>query len=475
MRPWARLLTLAICALLASQASAQVYPNIPANTFLGRLGSGNPGPPQPIPFALLSGQVLSNISGDCTVSAGGVITCTKTNGVNFGTFATQSYATPPAIGGTTPNTGSFSSLSATGNITTNITGSTQCVTANSSGVLSGTGKICSTPPGEYLLSHGTGAWVCTAPDGSIVSTVGTTTDGIAECNAAAISNNGNLRAVCPAVGNASRLDASSDITLGGAIISYNFNGCNLAFSGGKRLIFDSMVNGSSLNWNGGNIICQSNATNCVYIHPTLSVGGVYTFNPTYFSLPFVGVGCASNGAVSSVIDFDTTFGHTVSHNTAIYAGKYNIGFVDGFDGAHNCAVSGVKVENPTNGFEGFGQNDIYIGYIQGFTTNGIQSGTSALTQATQALGSNHWRFTIGATASSTNGVLTYGFLDRWEGQITVNGVTITNGINFAATTANGNWFSIPQIDATNPVVDSSTTVKNYGFFNGGGYKTGGTW
>lgn len=35
------------------------------------------------------------------------------NGTAFGTFATQNYATPPAIGGTTPNTGAFSTLTAT--------------------------------------------------------------------------------------------------------------------------------------------------------------------------------------------------------------------------------------------------------------------------------------------------------------------------------------------------------------------------
>jgi hypothetical protein len=60
----------------------------------------------------------------------------------LGTFADQNYATPPAIGGTTPAAGAFSTLSATGNLTTNVTGSTQCLQANTSGVVSGTGSSC---------------------------------------------------------------------------------------------------------------------------------------------------------------------------------------------------------------------------------------------------------------------------------------------------------------------------------------------
>jgi hypothetical protein len=62
--------------------------------------------------------------------------------LGLGTFATQDYASPPAIGGTSPAAGAFTTLSATGNLTTNITGSTQCLHVNSSGVVSGTASDC---------------------------------------------------------------------------------------------------------------------------------------------------------------------------------------------------------------------------------------------------------------------------------------------------------------------------------------------
>lgn len=54
-------------------------------------------------------------SGDATINTGtGAVTVTATNGSAFGTFATQNFATPPALGGTTPNTAVFSSVTLTG-------------------------------------------------------------------------------------------------------------------------------------------------------------------------------------------------------------------------------------------------------------------------------------------------------------------------------------------------------------------------
>lgn len=88
---------------------------------------------------VIGGQTLT---GDCTLSTA-TITCLKTNGVNFGTFATQNFATPPAIGGTTPAAGSFTTMNLTGNLTTNITGGgTQCAQLSNTGVMSGTGAVC---------------------------------------------------------------------------------------------------------------------------------------------------------------------------------------------------------------------------------------------------------------------------------------------------------------------------------------------
>lgn len=91
-----------------------------------------------------SGTTITNgdLSGDCTTSGALVVTCTKSSGTAFGTFAFQSFAAPPAIGAVTPAAGNFTTLTASGTLQTNVTGSLQCLHANSSGVVLGTGSDC---------------------------------------------------------------------------------------------------------------------------------------------------------------------------------------------------------------------------------------------------------------------------------------------------------------------------------------------
>jgi hypothetical protein len=59
------------------------------------------------------------------------------NGTIAGTALSAYLAAPPAIGGTTPAAGAFSSLKDTG-----ISGSTQCLHASTAGIISGTGSDC---------------------------------------------------------------------------------------------------------------------------------------------------------------------------------------------------------------------------------------------------------------------------------------------------------------------------------------------
>ncbi|MDB5483043.1 MAG: 1-(5-phosphoribosyl)-5-((5-phosphoribosylamino) methylideneamino) imidazole-4-carboxamide isomerase [Caulobacteraceae bacterium] len=118
------------------------------------------------------------LAGDCTIAVP-TITCLKTNGVSFGTAATQNtgvsgavigllngnntesgaltfsgsvagsalstyLASPPAIGGAVAGAGTFSSLKDTG-----VTGSAQCLHVDTTGALTGTGADCAgaTSPG----------------------------------------------------------------------------------------------------------------------------------------------------------------------------------------------------------------------------------------------------------------------------------------------------------------------------------------
>ncbi len=116
----------------------------------------------------------SGVSNRCTFSqvATGISTI-----LGLGTFATANAATPPAIGGTTPNAGSFSSLDLT-----NIIGLTQCLHVNASGFVSGTGSDCGAGGGGGSFSAltsginstatmivGTGATLSTTGSGTITA------------------------------------------------------------------------------------------------------------------------------------------------------------------------------------------------------------------------------------------------------------------------------------------------------------------
>ena len=72
-----------------------------------------------------------------TAPAGGSFTTLSASSTVTGAGFSTYLASPPAIGGTTPAAGSFSSLQDTG-----ITGSTQCIHADTSGNLTGTGSDC---------------------------------------------------------------------------------------------------------------------------------------------------------------------------------------------------------------------------------------------------------------------------------------------------------------------------------------------
>lgn len=123
-----------------------------------------------------AGTVITSgdLSGDCSTSGSLVITCTKSNGTAFGTFAAQNYATPPAIGGTTPAGGAFTTLAA-------------------SSTVSGAGFITyfASPPAFGSVTPNSGAFTTLAASAGITS--GSPTggnEGAGTINAVTIYQNG---------------------------------------------------------------------------------------------------------------------------------------------------------------------------------------------------------------------------------------------------------------------------------------------
>ena len=110
-----------------------------------------------------AGQITSSpTTGAVIVGLPATITANETfsgaltfSGSIAGSGLTNYLASPAAIGGTVPAAGNFTTLGATGNLTTNITGLTQCVHANTAGVLSGTGADCGSGGGGLpMLTNG---------------------------------------------------------------------------------------------------------------------------------------------------------------------------------------------------------------------------------------------------------------------------------------------------------------------------------
>lgn len=103
-------------------------------------GSGAFGYVSGVSGGILIGQtsavpIFQPLTGDCSITIGGVITCLKTNGVNFGTFATANATAPPAIGGVTPAAGAFTALTVTSGVVGSPTGGNEGAgTINAQGV-----------------------------------------------------------------------------------------------------------------------------------------------------------------------------------------------------------------------------------------------------------------------------------------------------------------------------------------------------
>lgn len=118
---------------------------------------------------------LGAFSATTSAQLAGVISDeTGTGALVFGTSPTL---VTPALGVATATSLSSGTGTFTGNLTTNITGSTECVQANSSGVLSGTGSACGGGGGTGTVSSGTTGQLALYTGATTVGSLGTTPAG----------------------------------------------------------------------------------------------------------------------------------------------------------------------------------------------------------------------------------------------------------------------------------------------------------
>lgn len=141
--------------------------------------------------------------------------------ISFGSTAVPLGGTVSAfngvtIGSTTPEPGYFTTLNATGALTTDITGSTQCVEVGSGGVLAGTGAPCGSGSGAINSVVGTSGQITSSPTtGNVVIGLPATITQ-AENFTGGLEAGGSAVLVAP-VANASL--ANSSITFGSTPVS----------------------------------------------------------------------------------------------------------------------------------------------------------------------------------------------------------------------------------------------------------------
>lgn len=148
-----------VATFLATPSSANLAAAVTDETGTGALVFGTSPTLTTPALGTPSALVLTNATGLPNASV-----------IGLGTFATQSYATPPAIGGTTPAAGTFSSLKDTG-----ITGSTQCLHVDTTGAVTGTGSDCGSGGGGVTSFTGDSALLSnSASTGAVTATLANT-------------------------------------------------------------------------------------------------------------------------------------------------------------------------------------------------------------------------------------------------------------------------------------------------------------
>lgn len=332
-----------------------------------------------------------------------------------------------------------------------------------------TGLIRAPRKASVLLTYINAAWTIFAPDGSLVSTAGTTTDGLQEAINYAQTNGYSLEVWGPGVTAAgtqpARINCTSGVTMGpAAYMDFILKGCIVGWDtfDGDCLTIDTLDN------------CTVDI-DCV-LRRSGGVAGdsLVVFAPTTDEPQFGGNHMQQNkifirhclqyntGAPTSLVQFAPQVDRAIINNIITFCG------LDGGTYSDNC----LQADNPILGgsnLSAFNDNRVTFGLAVNFISRALSIGAAGLNPATQPLAANTWAGSIESTAAAgVDGILTHGFFDTFLiSSIDINSGTLTNGINFAGTSATDNFVICPQIVATtNQVVDAgarNTVFHDAGF------------
>lgn len=305
---------------------------------------------------------------------------------------------------------------------------------------------------RVVMRHGDGIndWKVYAPDGSEVSTTGTTTQGLQEAINYARTNGYGLEVIggqitpLPGVLATSRITCSTPITIGTAHTGfYHFRGVDLLFTGSASADFITFDSADMLDFAmyAGQIIYSGNAS-AIRINGTNDNGesfiGWTSSRLRIATIAIVNSGTLAPESTHGVgIRFSPANGHII--NLDIYVAEINGGLI------------GIQVDNPA-GSNTFRLNRITSPAIHFQGSASVTAGTSSI--ASSKIFGNKWDLIVNPD-SGGNGVSIWGNNDTWDLSIGAGAVGVL--LNSSASRHLIRW----ALNAATTRLTDSSTAKNH--------------
>jgi len=304
-----------------------------------------------------------------------------------------------------------------------------------------------------MVRTGTGTWAVYAPDGTEVSTSGTTTQGLQEAITYACVNGHSLHVT------------GGSVTSAGVDVATIICTTPIQFPPmqGKRLVFDWMtvhfdphVTGPGMNFDScmmvefefnGQIVYTGNAAavdfNPINVLPMDPVLGIMD------SVFFIHTVACIAGTNPIGVHFNTS-------TSAIVCSRFDFVEVNGANGPTVYGLHGIEITDTVSGFFG---NKISCQHLHMFSSAGIRVGT-AVTGAAN-IHSNVIDASVYPRGAASIGMQIYGKKNKITCSVLSNEGTTNEGIKLEPS-AEKNLFHILNNQATIPVSDTSTTKDNMG-------------
>ena len=299
-------------------------------------------------YYVTQGNYLENVSSPGTEATSTLVSVSET---------TANFSSPPPIGNVTPNTGAFTTLSASGGITGNLTGN---VTGNVSGS-AGTVLSLSSPPTIGNVTPNTGAFTT--------------------LNSAGGALNGTVGATTPNTGVFTTLSASSTFNVGGIVTLSSLAGAGVQCLHASNT---GVVTGTGVDCGsgsgGGNVTGSSLTNNAVVVGSTgsaIKVDGQITSN---------GAGVLSALAFTAPL-FASTTANVASTGTLRLANTDNIAWRNNANSGNLLFDKDASDKLRYNGYWFLDTSNNGYFHTGNFST-GVTLSNNALLSFTDTLGGN---------------------------------------------------------------------------------------